>query len=164
MSGQVADTKFILDATAGFRMMWKNKKHPNVLYIDSRKECNPDEIQDFRHMPYSDGSFQLVVFDPPHSIRNANFGHIQRDYGALCPETWQSDLKKGFAECWRVLRNNGILIFKWGETDRPLRTIIPLFPAEPLFWQKSAGSTSRGSRPCGTYWVCYMKIPEEVGV
>ncbi len=30
--------KFILDACCGGRMMWFNKKHPNVLYIDNRKE------------------------------------------------------------------------------------------------------------------------------
>lgn len=69
--------KFILDACCGPRMMWFNKRHPNTLYIDIRREnfiasggdkiiIDPDMIADFRNLPFPDKSFKLVVWDPPH--------------------------------------------------------------------------------------------------
>jgi hypothetical protein len=60
--------KFILDATAGFRMMWLNKKHPNTIYLDQRPECEPDIVGDFRDLKqFPDESFRLIVFDPQHA-------------------------------------------------------------------------------------------------
>jgi len=152
--------KFILDATAGFRMMWRNKHHPNCLYIDSRKEVNPDEIQDFRNLPYPNKRFKLVLFDPPHIIQNAR-GNMVRDFGALSPETWQSDLKKGFSECWRVLEDYGVLIFKWSELcHKKLRDLEQFFPCEPLFTQKAKHVPDSRGRVSKTFWCCFMKIPK----
>jgi len=39
---------------------------------------------------------------------------------------------QGFAECWRVLRAGGTLVFKWSEVDIHMREIRPLFPALPV--------------------------------
>ena len=161
MTEKVPPDKFILDATAGFRMMWFNKHHPNCIYLDRRPECEPDIVGDFRDLKqFPDETFKLIVFDPPHSVHNIDGSHLQRDYGWLKPETWQSDLQRGFKECWRVLKFYGILIFKWGETDKSFKEVISLFPIKPLFLQKSAGSISRKSKPCSTFWFCFMKIPD----
>lgn len=46
----MTEDKFILDATAGFRMMWFNKHHPNAIYLDQRPECEPDIVGDFRDL------------------------------------------------------------------------------------------------------------------
>ncbi|MFB6295008.1 MAG: SAM-dependent methyltransferase, partial [Candidatus Nanohaloarchaea archaeon] len=71
----------------------------------------PDEIQDFRDLPYKDASFRLIVWDPPHIKRSNGMqrlnGIMVRKYGALHAETWQSDLKEGFTELWRVLQRGG---------------------------------------------------------
>lgn len=145
--------KLILDATAGYRMMHVTKKNPYVLYIDQRKECNPDEIQDFKNLPYSDQSFKLIIFNPPHrSDQQATW--IIRDYGALIPETWQSDLRKGFTELWRVLQDFGVLVFKWNDHQYPLEQLTPLFPAKPIIKQTTTNGTSSD-----TFWVLFMKIP-----
>jgi SAM-dependent methyltransferase len=145
--------KIILDATAGKRMMHVNKKNPYVLYIDQRPEVKPDEIQDFRNLPYPDASFKLVIFDPPHrSDQQATW--ILRDYGALIPETWQSDLRKGFKELWRVLQDYGVLVFKWNNHQYPLEQLTPLFPAKPIIKQTTTNGTSSD-----TFWVLFMKMP-----
>ena len=72
--------KFILDACCGGRMMWFNKKHPNTIYIDIRREekglckerpnfeVNPDKIMDFTNLEFPDKKFKLVVWDPPHGL------------------------------------------------------------------------------------------------
>lgn len=157
--------KFILDACCGGRMMWYQKNHKNVLYVDIRTEdkkggkynpnfeIKPDEIVDFRNMPYADESFKLVVFDPPH-VKDLNATScLGRKFGSLNAETWQADLTKGFSECWRVLQPYGLLIFKWSETRIPLADVLKLFKERPLFGH---------GMQYKTIWCCFMKIPEEM--
>ena len=167
---KIPEDKFILDATAGFRMMWFNKKHPHSLYVDNRVECNPDELQDFRHLPYPDESFNLVVFDPPHKIMSdasAKGNVLLKNFGRLLPETWSRDLEQGLSECYRVLTQLGVLIFKWHECDKTLIEIEQYFPCKPLFGQKTNTTKGRNKgkggirKPANTYWLCFMKIPEK---
>ena len=71
--------KAILDACCGSRMFWFDRRHPDVVFMDRREETHtlcdgrtleikPDVVGDFRAMPFSDGAFRLVVFDPPHPM------------------------------------------------------------------------------------------------
>jgi Methyltransferase domain. len=142
----------ILDATCGGRSIWHtdNKNRDDVLYIDKREEepgftgqenrtfsIEPDEVQDFRDLPYEDGSFDLVVFDPPHVIRENGMknlsGYIDKSYGALHAETWQADLRNGFEELFRVLEDRGVLIFKFANRAADFREVLDLAPTDPLF-------------------------------
>lgn len=164
------DEKFILDATAGYRMMWFNKHHPNALYIDQRPECEPDTITDFTNLKeFADNSFKLIVFDPPHLVNNGNglapnIANARR-FGALNCETWQKDLKQAFKEFFRVLQNYGILVFKWNNARIPSSEIIKLSPVPPLFYQISSNRKKKGAKSGSdeirTLWFCFMKIPEE---
>jgi len=159
--------KYILDACCGGRMFWFNKKHPNTLYIDKRREekgickerpnfeVKPDKIMDFRALKFPDKSFKLVVWDPPHLIRAGENSIMGRKFGILNKETWAQDLKKGFEECFRVLENHGILIFKWNECSIKTKEVLSLFHTEPLFGHPT-GSKSK------TKWLCFMKIPGEI--
>lgn len=161
------EEKFILDACCGGRMFWFDKKHPNVLYIDVRKipkgiikhkpnwSVEPDVVMDFRKLNFSDESFNLVVWDPPHMKEGkAGTGIFGLQYGSLNKETWAADLKMGFSECWRVLAARGILIFKWSENQIKLKEILELFPERPLFGH-TTGAAGK------THWMCFMKIPEK---
>ncbi len=111
----------ILDATAGGRGIWIDKDHDNCLFVDCREReagftgqpgrtwsIKPDEVEDFRDLSYADEEFHLAVFDPPHLVRGDGMeqlsGYITKSYGALHAETWQSDIKAGFEELWRVLK------------------------------------------------------------
>lgn len=157
--------KFILDATCGCRTIWFQKKQQNTLYIDQRKEergfikdrpnfsVQPDIVMDFRNMSFEDKKFKLVVWDPPHLVNIGKTAQMRLRYGGLDRVTWKEDLSKGFKECWRVLEDYGILIFKWNERDIPLKEILSCFNQTPLFGHPS-GSNSK------TYWCCFMKIPK----
>jgi tRNA G10 N-methylase Trm11 len=165
--------KFILDATAGFRMMWFNKKHPNCIYLDQRPECEPDVIGDYRNLKdFADSSFRFIVFDPPHILKSdklATMGMV-RMFGCLEKETWQSDLKQAFKELWRVLKDYGILVLKWSNTDVSSHEILKLCNHEPLLYQVTSaryrsvdGSRKKshsGMDRVQTMWFCFMKIPE----
>lgn len=165
--------KFILDATASFRQIWFEKNHPNCLYIDERSEVNPDEVQDFRHLPYTNNRFKLIVWDPPHKKQYSTKGIIPHQFGILNPDTWASDLAAGAKELWRVLAFDGVLIFKWNDVSVPLDSVLALFPIKPLFGHLTRGNAGcpydlvckqkikSGKRHNGnTYWMCFMKISQ----
>ena len=156
----------ILDVCCGGRMFWFDKENPNVVFGDIRDgsyqmkdgdkmrtlDVHPDIIMDFRDIPFADGWFNLVVFDPPHMKRLGENSWMAKKYGKLS-ENWQEDIKKGFAECFRVLKVGGVLIFKWNEYDIPLREILALTPHKPLFGDPS-GKMQK------THWVCFVKFEE----
>jgi len=158
--------KLILDACCGGRMFWFDRKNPNALFIDKRKvescmvgkgenarkfECDPDQIMDFRNLDLKSDSFALVVFDPPHFTSLGKNSYMAKKYSVLDKNTWKDDLSKGFSECFRVLKNEGILIFKWNEYDIPLKEVLKLTNYRPLFGHPS-GKTQK------THWVCFMKL------
>ena len=148
--------KVILDACCAGRMFWFNKQHPNALYIDKRAEekgfvsqrpsyeVQPDEIMDFRDLKFPDKSFKLVVFDPPHIMRIGNKSWMSQKYGML-DRNWEKDLAKGFSECWRVLEDYGVLIFKWSESEISCRKVLSprhIWPSQPRTRQPLADQTS----------------------
>ena len=157
--------KIVLDACCGGRMMWFDKQDDRCLFADCRddvldvshctvnpgkKQVRPDQLHDFRDMPYENESFHHVVFDPPH-VRNISMKSVTGfSYGSLDKETWQDDLRLGFAECFRVLKPHGTLIFKWNEVDIPLREVLALTSEKPLYGHRSG-------KKANTHWVAFVK-------
>ena len=160
--------KRILDPCCGSRMMWFDRQHPDVVFGDSRSETitvtdrshgnasgqrvlriEPDVLIDFRDLPYPDGSFPLVVFDPPHLVRAGPKSWLAAKYGKLGSD-WKNDLRSGFAECFRVLSTDGTLIFKWNETQVRVADVLALTPHQPLFGHLSG-------RKGLTHWLVFMK-------
>lgn len=161
----------ILDATCGGRSIWceGQKEDEDTLYIDKREEkpgftgqegrtfsVEPDEVQDFRDLPYDNCSFNLVVFDPPHVVKENGMekltGYVTKSYGALNAETWQHDLKKGFEELWRVLDKGGTLVFKFADNDVDFKEVLDFAPVEPKF-----GTTTKKNSKVENRWFVFYK-------
>jgi hypothetical protein len=154
--------KLILDPASSMRSFYFNKKDDRVLFGDIRvKETHlltngqtihiePDEVMDFRAIPYPDETFKAVVFDPPHRIKLTTESDFIKKYGELNKDTWREDLAQGFAECFRVLKTNGTLIFKWSEVSIKLNEILKLTDQKPVLGHPS------GKR-MGTHWVLFIK-------
>lgn len=151
--------------------MWFQPDHPSVVFGDMRNEIltvtdrshgnpngtrtlriEPDVLLDFRNLPYNDGTFRLVAFDPPHLCRAGPRSWLAAKYGKLSDD-WRADLRAGFAECFRVLETDGILVFKWNETQVKVRDVLSLTPVQPLFGQVSG-------RTGFTHWMIFMKPNE----
>jgi len=161
----------ILDATCGAKQMWFQKNHPLVTYMDKRNgkyihwdkknaekrvvKIDPDVIGDFTNLDFDDNTFDMVLFDPPHIISNkeSNIRMVNR-YGILYKETWKQDLSKGIKELFRVLKPNGVFIFKWGETYKTVDEIIKLFPYPPIFGNRTANHSIKDK---GTHWLVFLK-------
>ena len=143
-------------------MFWFDKKHPNALYLDNRVlpeltfsnrqkfKVAPDKVMDFRKLKIKTGSYSLVVFDPPHLVRAGMNGWMTKKYGCLTKASWREDLRKGFAECFRVLKPDGVLVFKWNENDIPLKEVLALTPVKPLFGNRTPERQK-------THWLVFMK-------
>lgn len=134
--------KPILDVCCGSRMFWFDKDNPAAIFMDNREEdhllCDgrllriaPDVLADFTSIPYTDNCFHMVVFDPPHLIHAGGGSWLAKKYGVL-PEDWQTMLSNGFRECMRVLRPNGVLVFKWCEEQIPAKDVLKLFDTRPI--------------------------------
>ena len=156
--------RLILDPASSMRSFYFNKEDPRVLFGDIREDethlltngqtikIKPDEVMDFRSIPYPDEAFQAVIFDPPHMLRLSEKSWMRKKYGVLDSENWREDLTKGFAECFRVLKTNGILVFKWNEVSIPLKEVFTLVSSD---YKPVLGHPS-GKR-MGTHWVLFIK-------
>ena len=147
-------------------MFWFDKRDARALFVDKRSEqhtlpdisskgghreliIDPDLQADFTDLPFASDTFALVVFDPPHLVRSGPRSWLRAKYGVLKGD-WEDMLKRGFAECFRVLRPNGTLIFKWCEDQIPVSRILALTPERPLFGHRS-GKHSK------THWIAFLK-------
>ena len=138
-------------------MFWFDKEHKETVYMDRRTLdttlCDgrklivkPNILADFRNIPFDDETFYLVIFDPPHLLKAGDTSFLKLKYGRL-DETWKEDIKQGLTECWRVLKQNGTMVFKWNEEQITLPMVKPLLPCEPLIGQR------RGK----TIWLVFFK-------
>jgi SAM-dependent methyltransferase len=151
-------------------MMWFDRANPDAVFGDQRSETiivtdrshredgtrtltiNPDMLMDFRDLPFPDETFRLVAFDPPHLVRAGPKSWLAAKYGKLSAD-WRDDLRQGFAECFRVLHPDGVLVFKWNETQVKLSEVLALTPHQPLFGHPSG-------RKGLTHWLVFMKPAE----
>ena len=85
--------KRVIDVACGSKMFWFDKNNPDVEFCDNRTvpyhkyypnryiEINPDTVCDFTSLPFEDGKFKLVVFDPPHLTRVGDTSWTALKYG-----------------------------------------------------------------------------------
>ncbi|WP_431862690.1 class I SAM-dependent methyltransferase [Micrococcus terreus] len=151
----------VLDPASGSRMFYFDKADQRVLFGDIRSEqhvlcdgraldVNPDALMDFRDLPFDGNTFSVVIFDPPHLVRAGPQSWQAAKYGRLDRDTWRDDLRAGFAECFRVLRPEGVLIFKWNETQIPVSQILALTDQKPLVGH-------RVGKQMKTHWITFIK-------
>jgi len=154
----------VLDVCCGSRAFWFDKSDSRGFFIDKRKGVfprvhsdtprapvvvDPDWQGSFEKLPFPDNTFCHVVFDPPHIVNSSASGNVAKYYGVLLGD-WKSLLETGFAECFRVLRPGGTLIFKWNELHIKVREILELTPEKPLYGHKT-GKLSK------THWIAFIK-------
>jgi len=162
----------ILDATCGFKGIWYQKNHPFVTFMDKRKEnidgktknykfknrrrvkINPDIVSTWKDAPFPDNYFDMIIFDPPHLIKNngSKLSQMQKQYGYLNKDTWKQDIKEGVEKLFKILKPEGVFILKWCENNARVEEVIKLMPYPPLF-----GSNTKSKGYTANYWILFLK-------
>ena len=165
----------ILDVTCGSKSIWFQKNEPHTIFCDIRRKewqgdfgkvltktgehshrkvsIDPDILCDFTSLPFRDNSFALVIFDPPHVENLSKDAWMRYFYGSL-DGNWKAIIRAGFDECMRVLKPDGVLIFKWSDISISTREVINIIGQEPLFGHRSG-------KKMNTHWMCFMKFEEQ---
>ncbi|MDF7681236.1 class I SAM-dependent methyltransferase [Enterobacteriaceae bacterium ESL0689] len=157
----MTDAPVVLDVCCGSRMFWHDKSDSRAIFSDIRAEqhtlcdgrklvISPDIIADFKSLPFANASFPVVVFDPPHLVRVGDNAWMGKKYGRLNKDTWRDDLRAGFKEAFRVLRPQGVLIFKWNETQIPVNQILALTSEKPIISQRTGKNDK-------THWIIFIR-------
>lgn len=109
----------ILDATVNGGRFWRGSHRP-VIGLDIETAHRPDVVADNTSMPFRHGTFDVIVYDPPHIPNqgqerskdfNTRFGlgrHVSKELQYNFSHTFPPFLQ----EAWRVLRAEGILLCK----------------------------------------------------
>ena len=113
---------------------------------------DPDVQCDFTDLPFEDESFSLIVFDPPHIMNLGENIWMRKSYGTL-DDGWRDLIHDGFNECMRVLKPDGVLVFKWSDISISTRDVIKAIGQEPLFGHRSG-------KKMNTHWMCFMKLTD----
>jgi len=169
----------ILDATAGNRTMWKRKQSDNIIYIDIQRqlEVRPTIFCSNEQLPFPDATFDTIFFDPPHGsgyegslfsfpMQTAEFvdkWKMRRTptyYGIEMYKSTKELLRHvcdAQRELFRVLKDDGLLWFKWNELEVKLDRVLTWMTE----WQELMRVEVKGGSHLGaehkTYWVCLEK-------
>jgi tRNA G10 N-methylase Trm11 len=142
----------ILDMSAGKRNIWFQRLYPDTVFIDKRPEMFPDVVADSHHLPFPDGLFDLIVFDPPHMVHGES-SMMAKYYGSLSGTEIKDLIHQSSLEAYRVSTPQAMLSFKWNDHDVRLDHTLPLMEGwEPLF-----GHNFKAGRRSETYWVLCRK-------
>ena len=109
----------ILDSTVNGGRFWRGSKRP-VVGLDIESRHRPSLVSDNTAMPFRDGSFDVVVYDPPH-IPNQGKDN-KKDFGTRFGLVVRSSKENHYTfthtfppfvcEAYRVLKAEGILLCK----------------------------------------------------
>jgi hypothetical protein len=109
----------ILDATVNGGRFWKGSERP-IIGMDIDPSHRPAVVADNTAMPFQDGAFDVVVYDPPHIPNqgkdkskdfNVRFGLVVRS-SKENHYTFTHTFIPFAKEAYRVLQDEGILLCK----------------------------------------------------
>ena len=122
--------------------------------MDIREEVSPAVVADSKALPFREGVFDVVVWDPPHVV-NGPESRMAEYYGAQRAEDIRKMIKGTAVELYRVTTPDAVLALKWNDHDVKLERILKLMEGfEPLFGHRVA---SRMKHRSSTYWVMLKK-------
>jgi hypothetical protein len=114
-----SEPRLILDATVNGGRFWRGSSRP-VIGLDIDPSHGPAVCGNNNAMPFRNGSFDVVVYDPPHipnqgRDRSKDF-NMRFGLGARSPKehgySFSYTYPAFIAEAWRVLINEGVLLCK----------------------------------------------------
>jgi SAM-dependent methyltransferase len=174
--------KRILDATVNTGRFWQGLSW-NVTGLDIDPKCKPDVVGDNRDMPFEDGSFDVVVYDPPHIPNQGK--DKSKDFNSRFGLVLKSPAVNGYnfthlyppftKEAFRVLKKEGILLckiadyihghrFQWAHIEVVNAAVAAGFTACDCIVKIRKGpitdprwKNAHHARRCHCYWLVFRK-------
>lgn len=150
----------ILDMSAGNRAIWIEKQYPDAIFVDLRQVVRPDIVADTRRLPFADGIFDLVVFDPPHHAFNDR-SVMSKTYGAISTVAMKETISVSAIEAARVSKPGALMALKWNDGDYKLGKALELIGRNwlALFGHQVSTKMKRPSRNqwSSTYWIMLLR-------
>ena len=168
-------------------MIWNIKKDSRILWIDieTELEVKPDRVMDCRKTDFPDKHFNLIIFDPPYYYGNKinehhyscrNFKDLEKlskkkngfdfhglsYYGSDKVKTQTDVIKLVYLsqkEFQRILKDEGILFFKWNEIKIPLHKMLNVMNKWFLMMKLHISSPAQTfNKPKSkTFWLFFLK-------
>jgi len=171
----------ILDATAGNRSIYTFKHSQNIIYLDRQKELKikPTIFADDMFLPFKDSVFDMIIFDPPHQWTTKGTTSIPvysipqgkkhamllgvkgHTYYGIEQYSSKTELIKYIynaqKEFKRVLKDDGVLLFKWCEVEIKVNRILGVFQDWRELMRLPIKSPFQVAGVQQTYWVMMEK-------
>jgi len=170
-----------LDVTAGRRLMQRELKMLRAFTdCSDRTQDKPDVLIDYHALPFRDGQFDVVLFDPPHTcdkpgrfmssdelVRTPLAGRLTRgQVGAQIRHRYGfyrsiGQMRKSLYLVWReierVLKVGGVCVFKWGTKVKGESWALALRP-DTLKLQRLKARRSRGGKLYRTIFAWLTRV------
>jgi SAM-dependent methyltransferase len=143
----------ILDVCANKRMFYFDKENIDTIYCDLYFDYKDNIKEDVTKLSFDNNTFDMVVFDPPHiqeDDKNNNRSIMAKKYGMIRGSLFEF-ITSAFNECFRVLKNDGVLIFKWNNRTSDYKQLLELSPYNALFGTRTKKSVSE------TWFIVFYK-------
>lgn len=171
----------ILDATAGNRVVYREKNPKHIIFIDIqlKLERKPTIFADNRVTPFKNDVFDTIIYDPPHAwnYKSVFFGfpdlkthktnHPNDNrayptyYGMEIYPSKSALLKSIYVaqkEFQRILKDDGLLWFNWSELKIPLYSILAIFGESwQVIFRHRVKSKNQQKGTYANYWVCLQQ-------
>jgi hypothetical protein len=101
------DAKTVLDMTYGSGKFWTSNTPWRVTGIDLNPERARDVCADFTRLPFTNGAFDVSIFDPPYLTDASCSGlmAMDRHFSSFASvDAAQRAVSRGVTEAWRVGR------------------------------------------------------------
>jgi hypothetical protein len=176
----------ILDATAGNRSMWQTKDYTPIIYVDVERHLTrkPTIITDNTKTPFLNSLFDTIFYDPPHTWMTSSrkpsrhtipdaetyLQHYDKKYGKT-PRYYGWDkydtrgalvahIYHAFNEFKRILKQDGLLWFKWCDMRIPLTALSTVLNQWRTLMTIPVGSNSTTNHygRHQTSWLCLAKV------
>ncbi len=110
---------FGLDATASIRVHWEGKDARGWIFLDRRPSVKPDIVASNEFLPFRNGTFREVFYDPPHFLHGGGLWFKSRMYAHYSGWKRRVDLIRNLVrvnvEFSRCLGPKGVLLVKWSD-------------------------------------------------